>query len=1075
MEQRGYLDTRDTGNIFVVGAGIVIGAIVVFLLHLTTLHSYTLFHSLAEGFCIAISAGIFMFAWNSRRLMDNNYVLFLGIASLFIGFLDGLHALAYKGMGVLGGHDANLATELWILTRYIHGISFVIAPMLLKRSFRPLSAFGTFAAVTVLSLMAIFYWDVFPDSYVEGSGLTAFKVGSEYVISLIFLVSLGAVIVLRQSFDAGILRLIIGAIMLNIAAELSFTRYFDVYDFFNELGHLFKIAAYYLLYRAVIVTGLKKPYNLMFRNMQQSREELGKANLALERHVHEQTTEITRRKEAEKALSLQSEWLRVTLTSIGDAVLSTDTRGRITFINPIAAGLTGWQSEEALNRPVGDVFRIVDEKTHRPPEDMVKRVLKEKRIITLADDTVLITKEGREIPIEDSAAPILDTGGSVTGAVLVFHDITRRKSAEREREAAVEFLRLANEIRTSGDLVRMAVIFFQQQSGCQSVGIRLEEDGDYPYRYASGFPEEFVEIESRLCEQDEKGRPVCDASGRTALQCLCGSVIRGSIDASMPFFTERGSFWTNSTTELAAGTAEAGLKIRLRNQCNASGYESVALIPLRTGEERLGLLQLNDPRKGLFSPEVIALWERLADYLVAALTKSRAEESLKRTEEEVRRHRDHLEELVKERTIELEERNRQLEKEVIERRRAQEEKTSLESQLIQTQKMEALGRFAGGIAHDLNNMLYPIILNLQMLAEESSSNASRDQTIHLILSAAYRQRDLLKQILSFSRRGELLLKPTEISELIRETITFIRSSLPSTIDIKLRIDARNDTILGNATQIQQIVMNLCRNAADAIEPQTGVIEVSLENADLPQDLAPPEVPAGEYLMLTVKDTGSGMTPEIMDHIFEPFYTTKEVDKGSGMGLSVIHGIVKGHGGAVTVESESGKGSRFAVYLPVTTKKLQQRRDDAVSPRHQGEKKRILLVDDERIILSSVSKVLKILGYEVVAGSSGAEALELFCASPDAFSLVITDHTMPRMTGIELAAQLTKIRPGIPVILCTGFSDTVDREDLGNIGITELLAKPADMQELQEAIERALGKKEADMPDWELPAWKGRER
>lgn len=1086
MKQPGHRDARETGVVLETGAYVLLGALTLLLLHLTTLHSYTLFHSIAEGFCIAISAGMFMFAWNSRRLMDNNYVLFLGIASLFIGLLDGLHALAYKGMGVFGAPGANLATELWILTRYVHAASFLAALMFLKRAFRPPAVFAVFTAVTVLSLLSIFRWGIFPDCYVEGAGLTAFKIGSEYVISLIFIASLGAVPAFRRSFDPGVFRLIVGVIVFNVAAEISFTRYLGVYDFFNELGHFFKIAAYYLLYRAVISTGLKKPYRLMFRDLVQSREELGRTNVALKQHVHEQSTEIARRKEA-----------------------------------------------------------------------------------------------------------------------------------ERERETAVEFLRHANEIRTSEDLVCMVVDFFQQKSGCRAVAIRLERDGDYPYSHASGFPEEFVRLESPLCPQNDQGAPARRDPGKPALECLCGSVILGNVPPSMPFFTERGSFWTNSTTKLASGTIEENLKIRMRNRCNVFGYESVALIPLRSGEERLGLLQLCDPREGLFSPPVIALWERLTDYLVAALTRIRAEESLRRmvgrfelltntagellrareprkavdslcrkvmehlgcqayfnylldeksgclhlnafaeitgeeaarierldygavcseeslrkdcpvvadtipatfglkaeqveayglrayachplqaeggrvigtlsfgardretfsgedlslmkgvtdqvaaavvrlkTEEEVRRHRDHLEEIVRERTAELEARNRQLEDEISERMRAEEEKASLENQLIQTQKMEALGRFAGGIAHDLNNMLYPVILNLQMLAEEIPFGDSRDQTVRLVLSAAYRQRDLLRQILSFSRRSEQELKPVAVSGLIQETVTFLRSSLPSTIEIALTSGAENDTVLGNATQIQQIVMNLCRNAADAIEPHTGTIEVVLANADLPEELASREIQAGGYLQLTVSDTGIGMTPEIMGHIFEPFYTTKDVGKGSGMGLSVIHGIVKGHGGAVRVESEPGKGSLFTVYLPTT-----RETGDELPGRDPGtpgkpEKKSILLVDDETIILTSVSKVLKILGYEVTPAGSGAEALILFSANPDAYDLVITDQTMPQMTGVELAAEITGIRPGVPVILCSGFSDAVSEKKLGNSGICELLPKPADMQELKSAIEKAL--------------------
>ncbi|MDX9762728.1 MAG: MASE3 domain-containing protein [Desulfomonilia bacterium] len=1086
MKQPENRGTREAGSVLETGAYVLLGALTLLLLHLTTLHSYTLFHSIAEGFCITISVGVFMFAWNSRRLMDNNYVLFLGIASLFIGLLDGLHALAYKGMGVFDTPGANLATELWILTRYMHAVSFLAALIFLKRAFRPSGVFAAFTAVTVLALLSIFHWDIFPDCYVEGTGLTAFKIGSEYVISLIFIASLGAVLAYRRSFDSGVLRLIAGGIVFNVAAELSFTRYLGVYDLSNQLGHLFKIAAYYLLYRAVISTGLKKPYGLMFRDLVQSREELGRTNVTLQQHVHEQSTEIARRMEA-----------------------------------------------------------------------------------------------------------------------------------ERERETVVEFLRRANEIRTSGDLVRMVVEFFQQESGCQAVAVRLERDGDYPYSHASGFPEEFVRLENLLCWQDDQGGPARHDPGKPALECLCGSVILGNVPSSMPFFTGRGSFWTNSTTKLASGTIEEDLKIRLRNRCNVFGYESVALIPLRSGEERLGLVQLCDHREGLFSPPVIALWERLTDYLVAALTRILAEESLQRmagrfelltdtagellrakeprkavdslcrkvmeylncqayfnylldeksetlhlnafagilkkeaariehldyravysgesfrkgcpimagdspaafgleaeqikaygirayachplqaeggrvigtlsfgarnreafsredlslmkavtdqiaaavvrlkTEEEVRRHRDHLEEIVRERTAELEARNRQLEEEISERMRTEEEKANLESQLIQAQKMEALGRFAGGIAHDLSNMLYPIILNLQVLAQEVPFGDSRDQTVRLVLSAAYRQRDLLRQILSFSRRNEQQLKPVAVSGLIQETVTFLRSSLPSTIEIALTNGAQNDSVLGNATQIQQIVMNLCRNAADAIEPHTGTIEVALANVDLPEELAPREIQAGEYLQLTVSDTGIGMTPEIMGRIFDPFYTTKDVGKGSGMGLSVIHGIVKAHGGAVRVESTPGEGSLFTVYLPTTRETSEELPVQDPGTPGKPDKRSILLVDDEAIILSSVSKVLKILGYEVTPAGSGADALSLFSANPDAYDLVITDQTMPQMTGVDLATEITGIRPGVPVILCSGFSDTVSEKKLADSGIRALLSKPADMQELKSAIEKAL--------------------
>jgi signal transduction histidine kinase len=428
----------------------------------------------------------------------------------------------------------------------------------------------------------------------------------------------------------------------------------------------------------------------------------------------------------------------------------------------------------------------------------------------------------------------------------------------------------------------------------------------------------------------------------------------------------------------------------------------------------------------------------------------------KKAEEELNRHREHLEELVKERTWELEVRNEQLHEEIIQRRQAEEEKKKLEHQLIQSQKMEALGRFAGGIAHDLNNILYPILINTQMLLDETPSGSPIHQTLELSLKSIYRQRDLIRQILSFSRRDNQQFNPVKVKPLIKETVTMLRSLIPSTVKIKQSIDGYRDTVLGDPTQIQQIILNLCKNAADAMASQKGRIEVSLGNVHLSPSQGFPDIREGEYLSIGVRDTGSGMTPDIMSRIFEPFFTTKELGKGTGMGLAVIHGIIKGHRGAITVESEAGKGSHFVVYLPLTGEGAHAGAREAVAVNDSKGKGKILLIDDEENVLKSVRKVLNTLGYEVVTGKSGFEAIDVFSKIPDRFDLVITDLTMPGMTGTELAGKLITIRPDIPVILCTGYSDDVNKRMAKDIGICGLLEKPADVGDLKQAICKALG-------------------
>lgn len=445
---------------------------------------------------------------------------------------------------------------------------------------------------------------------------------------------------------------------------------------------------------------------------------------------------------------------------------------------------------------------------------------------------------------------------------------------------------------------------------------------------------------------------------------------------------------------------------------------------------------------------------RLGPAVMAALEKYRLKSEKERAEEAMRKSRDELEDLVRERTAELEERNRKLGEEIAVRKRAEEEKKKTESQLAQAQRIESLGRFAGGIAHDLNNILYPIIINSEILLDESPPGTNQHELLEQTLSAAYRQRDLVKQILSFSRQRDQKLNETKVVPLLKDTLNFIRSTLPRTIEIRQHIVAGRDTIMGDPTQIQQVIMNLCRNAADALESEKGTIEVSLVNTRLDSRTTHPEIKPGEYLELKVCDTGHGMSSEVMSRIFEPFYTTKRVGKGSGMGLSVVHGILKNHDGAIMVESEPGRGSLFTVYLPLCEEKSAVKTPGA-DALGEEEKKKILLVDDEDMILSSLQRALEKLGYAVAACRDSRNALDLFENDPGRFDLVITDLTMPGMTGLTLTKRLIEIRPDIPIILCTGFSDVIDETQARSMGIRDLILKPSTTGELKAVVARVL--------------------
>ncbi len=353
-----------------------------------------------------------------------------------------------------------------------------------------------------------------------------------------------------------------------------------------------------------------------------------------ERELHIAIDMALYKHKMERKLKESEKWFATTLRSIGDAVITTDKNGLITFMNAVAEGLMGWKLEEVLDKKLSEIFNIINRDTRLPVENPVTRVLLEGFIVGLANHTILIAKNGTETPIDDSAAPIKDDKGNIIGIILVFRDITEREKSDQEREITIRFLRLVNESPGYHDLIQKATGFFQLESGCEAVGIRLQDNEDYPYFEARGFPPEFVQLENRLCARDSSGEIVRDSVGSPVIECMCGNVICGRFDPFKPFFTKGGSFWTNSTTELLASTTEAERRGRTRNRCNGEGYESVALIPLRFGEERMGLLQLNDRRRGMFTSEIIARWERLASYLAVALAKSRADEAILRAKEE---------------------------------------------------------------------------------------------------------------------------------------------------------------------------------------------------------------------------------------------------------------------------------------------------------------------------------------------------------------------------------------------------------------------------------------------------------
>jgi CheY-like chemotaxis protein len=402
----------------------------------------------------------------------------------------------------------------------------------------------------------------------------------------------------------------------------------------------------------------------------------------------------------------------------------------------------------------------------------------------------------------------------------------------------------------------------------------------------------------------------------------------------------------------------------------------------------------------------------------------------------------------------LETTNQSLEKEITERKLAEEKMRRLESQLIQAQKMEAIGTLASGIAHDFNNILLAIMGYAEIALINTRAGKSGEKHIQEALKACDRAKELVHQILTFGRQTEIDHKPVQVKTVVKEVLKLLRASLPATIEIRQKLESES-LILANPTQIYQVVMNLGNNAAQAMKEGAGTIDVTLVDVELDETyvFSHHGLTPGRYQKLEVGDNGMGMTPDQLKRIFEPYFTTKPRGKGTGLGLSVVHGIVKNAAGAISVYSEPGQGSAFKVFFPIFESDAVAEAPPVDLP--EGGKESILFVDDEPTLLEIGAELLKRLGYRVATCGDGRSALETFKTRPDEFDLVITDMTMPGLTGDKLALELVQVRPDLPVILCTGFGNAVMGQKACRTGVTAHLMKPFVLRDLAKTIRQVL--------------------
>jgi signal transduction histidine kinase len=497
-----------------------------------------------------------------------------------------------------------------------------------------------------------------------------------------------------------------------------------------------------------------------------------------------------------------------------------------------------------------------------------------------------------------NATPLRSGEGAIIGCVVTLADITGRKIAEQERDASLEFLRLVNGSASTRDLIRAAVDFFQCQSGCEAVGIRLREGDDYPYYEVKGFPREFVDADNSLCDRDSDGKIICDAAGNSVIACMCGNVILGRFNPALPFFTTLGSFWTNSMTELMANTTEAERQTRMRNRCSGEGYESVVLIPLLFGDERMGLLQLNDRRPGMLVPDTIILWQKFCGYLTMALAKFKADEELIRAHEELERR-------VRERTEDLAISLWELELEIAERQRTSEALREKERLLIQQSRLAAMGEMIGNIAHQWRQPLNVLGLNIQqLLLFYDDGQFSREFLAHGVDSSMKLIQHMSRTIDDFRDyfRPDKEKVEFRLSEAVAGALALMEGSLGHHRIATEVLSQCDPTVIGYRNEFAQVILNILSNAVDIFR------ERGIENPRVTITIGN----EGERAVVAIADNAGGIPGEIMEKVFDPYFTTKSPQSGTGLGLFMSKSIIeKNMNGALTVRN-TGDGAEFRI-------------------------------------------------------------------------------------------------------------------------------------------------------------------
>lgn len=888
---------------------------------------------------------------------------------------------------------------------------------------------------------------------------------------------------------------------------------------------------------AVLTKARKKPGREEL-NLQTSDGRLAPVYLSVSRllNQHDEVifslviTDLTEKKQHDKIVEAER-MARLILEQAVEAIIVCDKPGSIIRISQAARQFC---NDDPLLKPFNAMLSL---QTDESVPFRIDSILAGE---TMRNVDVALKRDGQLLHLILNAGPLL-SGKEILGCVIILTNITARRWVENYREMSREILQILNGPGDLQDVLRHVVSTMKTQTGFDTVGIRLQDDDDSLYLSQQGFPEDFLVTENSLIGQNRDGGVCRDQDGTIYLECTCGLILSGRTNPNNPLFTPGGSFWTNDPLPIWDLPPGEDPRLNLRNKCLNQGYASVALIPIKTTEGIIGLIQLNDRRKECFTLETVAVLESIAARIGEAMIRKQTKHELQEREDQLKMalkaanagiwewdlesnqnvwsdelwnlyeldrtadeasyknwmksiHPDDRASIESALSATVEQggeiriqwrvnrkqknapvrwllshgearRNKKGDLEsylgividITDMKQVEAERTSLTEQLQHSQKMESVGRLAGGVAHDFNNMLQIILGYTELALGKTDPFDPLFSSFQEIQGAAQRSSLLTRQLLAFAREQTIAPVTLDLNDEISNMIKMLRRLLREEVVLVWRPGANLHQIKLDPSQIDQILINLCINAQDAISGN-GRIIIETENVTLDETYCSGhvEVVPGDYVALTISDTGCGMDTETLGHIFEPFFTTKEVGKGTGLGMATVYGIVKQNGGFIYVYSEPGQGTTFKIHL-LQTKDLPRKSDQvgAIPPLPEVNGEIVLLVEDEPSLRTVYNLFLNRLGYTVLTAETPQDALELSAQHPTDIHLLLTDVVMPGMNGKELAEAIRAVKPSIKVLFMSGYTADV----IADSGVLELntafIAKPFSYSDLARKLNEVL--------------------